>query len=264
MPISLVTGGSRQSRPRALVKSPAGNAKDRRHAGSPSDGANGHTGCWPPNAALFRQLPSEDGCWLEHGAALDAFERIGIATLVVSGKGRIVYANSQAETLLRAGDAIRVRDGRLAIADRASSGRLASLIGEAADTDMVRGKMPGGGVSIPRGDRLPLTVLVAPFRPAQSCQGSACPAAILFVRDPGQSTLSSSVLQGLFGLTPAEAVIACALADGMSVDNIAATHGVSLNTARTHVRNALAKTGTRRQAELVALLLRSVASMAFK
>ncbi len=45
------------------------------------------------------------------------------------------------------------------------------------------------------------------------------------------------------------------------LDDIAAHHHISLNTARVHVKNILAKTNTTRQAQLVSLILRSVAAI---
>jgi DNA-binding CsgD family transcriptional regulator len=101
---------------------------------------------------------------------------------------------------------------------------------------------------------LPLSVLVAPFRPARDGFGAPLPAAIL-------CGLSQPLLQELFALTPAEAAVAAALACGRTVEAIATDCGISLNTARTHLKRIFAKTGTRRQAEAVALLARSVATL---
>ena len=66
-------------------------------------------------------------------------------------------------------------------------------------------------------------------------------------------------LQPLFQLTPAEAQVAARLCDGLAPADIAANLGVQTNTVLTHIKRALAKTGCRRQAQLVSLLLRSVA-----
>ncbi len=62
------------------------------------------------------------------------------------------------------------------------------------------------------------------------------------------------LVQSLFDLTPAEARVARHLVSGMSVDEIAAGGDVSVATVRTQVRGVLEKTGSRRQAEAVALL----------
>lgn len=172
----------------------------------------------------------------------------------------MVYANRMAETLLRAGSGLAAPDRRLMTGQRSISERLEALIRAAADTAAGHPTL-GGALVIEREERLPLTVLVAPFRPARDGFGAALPAAILFIRDSEMPTAMSRALQGLFGLTPAEAGIANALAEGKSVDDIAAHHHISLNTARVHVKNILAKTNTTRQAQLVSLILRSVAAI---
>jgi DNA-binding CsgD family transcriptional regulator len=70
-------------------------------------------------------------------------------------------------------------------------------------------------------------------------------------KKPGsQASLSSRFL-----LTPAEAQIALGIADGETLAAIAEARGVSVSTARTQLKSVFAKTGTHRQAELVALLV---------
>ena len=69
------------------------------------------------------------------------------------------------------------------------------------------------------------------------------------------------VLRSLFGLTPAEACIASMVAEGRSIEDIAARQRISLNTGRVHLKNIFAKTETTRQAQLVALILRTTAVM---
>ena len=62
------------------------------------------------------------------------------------------------------------------------------------------------------------------------------------------------LIQSLFDLTPAEAKVARGLASGETLEEIAAANNLSRNTIRSQLRGALEKTGSRRQAELVALL----------
>lgn len=56
------------------------------------------------------------------------------------------------------------------------------------------------------------------------------------------------LLETRLGLTPAEASVARALARGLTLAEHAADQGVSINTARTLLRRAMAKAGCRRQA----------------
>jgi DNA-binding CsgD family transcriptional regulator len=87
------------------------------------------------------------------------------------------------------------------------------------------------------------------------------PAAILFIKDPEWPTVRSGSLQELFGLTSAESTLVSALAEGKSVTEFALDHRISVNTVRTQLKSAFSKTGTSRQAELVALCFRSVSCL---
>lgn len=64
-------------------------------------------------------------------------------------------------------------------------------------------------------------------------------------------------IQRAHGLTRAEARVAARLSEGAPLLEIASELQVGLETVRTHLRNAFRKTGVRRQAELVSLVLRS-------
>jgi DNA-binding CsgD family transcriptional regulator len=62
-------------------------------------------------------------------------------------------------------------------------------------------------------------------------------------------------LQAQFGFTPAEAAFALEMLAGNDLAEIAARRGITLNTARAHLRSVFDKTDTRRQAALIRLLL---------
>jgi DNA-binding CsgD family transcriptional regulator len=59
----------------------------------------------------------------------------------------------------------------------------------------------------------------------------------------------------MFGLTPAESRLAEMLVSGLTVQEAALQLFISAHTAKTHLKRILSKTGTRRQSELVSLLL---------
>jgi len=198
---------------------------------------------------------------LAHQASLEGLERTGTATLAVDRDGLILFANRLAEVLLRQDAGLGVVQGRLTGSDRRVAVRLAFLIRSVADT--AAGRAPasaGGGIAIRRGEgRLPLTLLVAPFRPRTTGFGAPLPAALIFIRDPEIATPAAAILQDLFGLTPAQAAVAAKLADGRTQAEAAASLNISLYTVRDHLKEIFAKTGTSHQSQLVALLLRSVA-----
>lgn len=82
------------------------------------------------------------------------------------------------------------------------------------------------------------------------------PLALLMFHRPGRARhIDPVVVAETFGLTPAEARVAVLLANGLNAEQIAAERSASLLTVRTQIRSILAKTGVRRQPELVRMLV---------
>lgn len=80
--------------------------------------------------------------------------------------------------------------------------------------------------------------------------------ALLMFHRPGRARhIDPVVVAEAFGLTPAEARVAARLADGLNAEQIAVERSASLLTVRTQIRSILAKTGVRRQPELVRMLV---------
>ncbi len=69
-----------------------------------------------------------------------------------------------------------------------------------------------------------------------------------------KSKPSIDLLRSLFDLTAAEASVARELGAGVSVEQIAESNGVSINTVRTQVRKIIEKTGCSRMPEVVSLI----------
>jgi DNA-binding CsgD family transcriptional regulator len=66
---------------------------------------------------------------------------------------------------------------------------------------------------------------------------------------------ATRALAARFGLTLREAEVALALAGGATAGEIARAAGVSVHTVRNQIKSALAKTGSRRQADLVRMMM---------
>lgn len=82
------------------------------------------------------------------------------------------------------------------------------------------------------------------------------PVVMLIMADPShRQPAAAGVLESLFGLTPTEAQVANAFADGKRTEEIAEQFNISTTTVNFHKRNLFEKTGTNRQADLIALLL---------
>lgn len=191
-----------------------------------------------------------------HAAALQALDRLDTGVLMVSDTGRVIQASSMAERLLRENVELADIRGRLALRPPALHDKLLALLQGAMDNARGRIAKPGAALSIPRPHRMPLALEVAPLRPTASAFGEQRPAVLVFIRDP-EAPIAVARLRELFGLTRTEGVVAAALGRGASLEDIAANMGIGLATVRSHLKRILAKTGTHRQAEAVALLARS-------
>lgn len=191
----------------------------------------------------------------QHAATLQALDRLDTGVLLVDNTGYILHASAMAETLLRENPELAVTGGRLLTGHPT----LQSLVRAATDTAQGRIADAGAVLSILRPHRLPLTLEIAPLRPSMSVFGEQPPAALVFIRDP-EASISMPHLRALFGLTRAEGAVAAALGQGKSLDEIAAMMGIGLATVRSHLKRILAKTGTHRQGEVVALVGRSLST----
>jgi DNA-binding CsgD family transcriptional regulator len=70
-----------------------------------------------------------------------------------------------------------------------------------------------------------------------------------------------ALLKNRFGLTPAEARLVLRLVSGGSLRSAARALGIKYETVRTHLKSIFQKTGTRRQAELVIVVIRSMSEL---
>jgi DNA-binding CsgD family transcriptional regulator len=83
--------------------------------------------------------------------------------------------------------------------------------------------------------------------------------ATIFITDPtSQSTLPPAVqIAARFGLTATEAEVARLAAMGRGMPFVAEAMGVSINTARTHLKSVYEKSGVNHQAGLARLMAQS-------
>jgi DNA-binding CsgD family transcriptional regulator len=175
----------------------------------------------------------------------EALYRLDCGVVLVDSGASVLFANRVAERLFH--DGLRLERTRLAAQRPGDTAALRRAIDDTAQSNV------GRTVVIEREERAPLIIVAAPM----AAHRAPTPGVILFVRDmeaPATSSLSSFASH--FGLTTAEASAAAELAKADGVNAAAARLGVSRATVRTHLNHIFQKTGTRRQAELVRLMMR--------
>jgi len=193
-----------------------------------------------------------------------AVDQLSVATIILDEKGRLLNTNALASALLKEGDGLSLRGKHLRIESRSTDRELQSALSsviraqQAGETSVVK------ALRVPRpGGRPPLGLVVRPVPVSEWAEGQTGPCAAVFVSDPEQhDSASQQTLGELFGLTPAEANVAILLARGLSLAEVSQVQNISPHTARAQLKSIFAKTGVSRQAELVRMIIKSVASLA--
>lgn len=179
--------------------------------------------------------------------------------IFTTAEGRILLADPAAETILRADDGLGSVNGHLSAATPAFTARLAALIQEAARTAASKGMCSGGILGLPkRRAGPPLAVLVGPWHGSAIAIGVPGPAVLVIVEDPGRAPMPGAAGAAvLYNLTAAETRLLEALLAGQRLADYAAAARIGLATAKTHLGALFAKTGQRRQTDLVRAVLSS-------
>ena len=175
----------------------------------------------------------------------------------LTSNGQVDEANPAFERLLADGDIFVLGRGRtLRCTSDDAQARLGRSIADALE--LARGNTRHDGrsspvVAVDRADGPPLLITVAPLMQMGARPWFEQAGVLIKVSDPLRPP-SESVLQQGFGLTAAEARLACTLLGGGTLADVASRIGVSANTVKTQLQVVFQKTRTTRQPELVALL----------
>lgn len=196
-----------------------------------------------------------------------ALDAVPMPTLILDEKRAVVCANRSGEEVLRARDGLRTEQGQLIATKLAERAALEKAIAKAllgVDARSTSRERPhlSPTVKISRGEGPSLSVVVIPLRPRNEIRAQATNRArvLALVHDPSRIVrIDRALVAELHGLTVMEAELAAQLAEGKTLARFAEERGSSEQTARTHLKRILEKTETRRQADLVRLLLTGIA-----
>lgn len=188
-------------------------------------------------------------------AALASLDLLPMAVWLLGAKGRLLHANPAAQRFTQLGEVIVLDQNselhaRVAMEDR----RLQQVIGgvlhvgsrPAAEVGMTFMMLGNNGKEM-------LHVMVAPLTCGQYGGGEM--AAVFATCLNSLPPDLENNLRHFYSLTPMEARLAAALVAGESVQEFASHAQIAEETARTHMKHILAKTGARRQSELVRIIV---------
>jgi len=179
-------------------------------------------------------------------AALDAIE-YGVVAIEATSKP--VFANRLAGALLREGRPLQLAGGMLTAAGHADAKRLAAAIQECKTTGRAVSLQVGEAAS-GAGSCVLTVIALREDSPMKRLFRTAA-LLVLAASDRRRRTLTAQQLIQIFGLTPAEARLARAIAAGESLESYSSNVEISLTTTKSQLQATLKKTGTRRQIDLV-------------
>lgn len=193
----------------------------------------------------------------------EALDRLPLGMLVLDEDRQVLIENAKATQILAMDDGIRIQPAGPMASDPQESAELRKLIDRAMDPTRKNSFDATGFMQISRpSEKQPLEVMVSPLLAATEGSIAARAAMAFFVSDPEEGHIPASEALGeIYSLTPAESEIVQLLAKGLSLEEIAEGRGISVNTARSHLKHVFSKTGTSRQSELLALVMSGVGSL---
>ena len=189
----------------------------------------------------------------EYSAVLDS---LAAGMFLLTGKAEVTHANVAGEAMLAAGSPLKKINGRLVLGDEQANRTLREAMVAAQEGDMKLGEK---GTSIPlRSEAGEFILHMLPLNPERrkSIGAGEGAAHVLFVRpnDPKDAP-TIAAFAGRFGLTAQETRVLQTVVEAGSVPMAADILGIAPATARTHVTSIFDKTGVRRQADLLRLLM---------
>lgn len=200
---------------------------------------------------------------IERERISEALDTLHCGFVLTNGEGKILHANRAAERLLENGQAVYDASGVLAARMPDAERELHKAIWLAARNEGTLGKT-GLAVCLSGSLIPPMLAHVLPIN-GSDLRARLRPeavAAVFFPRPPaaGYGTPPNETKEFLrrrFGLTKAEADVALEIAKGDGRNAAGVRLGITATTVRAHLSSIFEKTGVRRQAELVRLLMQS-------
>lgn len=185
-----------------------------------------------------------------------ALDAISVGTFLVAHGGRVRHMNGRASAYLKEGGGLAVSHGKLVTTNLQETAQLQQLIDAATSGGWAGMPAPGGAIRLVRpGTDTHLQVTVFPVPESRRIPGRDRHA-LVFISDPRSAAGSrAALMRQIYGLTPTECRLADLLLEGFEVKQAAEQLRITLETARFYLKRILKKTGARRQAELIRLML---------
>jgi DNA-binding CsgD family transcriptional regulator/PAS domain-containing protein len=187
----------------------------------------------------------------------DTIDALTDSVYLLDAEGRMLHANRSGIKLLGEGDPLRGLGGRLRARSQAADMVLAEVLAASARGDHVAVAAKGNAISLATKDGQHYVAHVLPLTFGARRHGESAHSAVaaLFVHEATFHIASQpEAIAKAYGLTPREIGVLFAAMEVGGVPEVATILGLSRATVKTHMLNLFAKTGAKRQADLVKLV----------
>lgn len=196
-------------------------------------------------------------------ALAEILDRLPTGVLVFDARHSPVIVNRSARRILELRDGFTIERGRPRLADRSQDGVFQTLLAKACEVALSGQRAVGDVMQVSRpSGRRAFALMVAPLLDAPPGSDAGEAVSVAFITDPDTGPVTTTeVLEQLYSLTRAEAELVRMLSEGRSLEQVATARGVTMNTVRSQLKQVFSKTDTKRQGELVRLVLTGVSSL---
>jgi DNA-binding CsgD family transcriptional regulator len=186
----------------------------------------------------------------------DTVDGISAAMFLVDESARIVHANASGHAMLAEGSLLRAAGGKLLPRDPSAEQALNEVCAMAERGDAAVGAK---GIAIPlmasEGTRYVAHVLPLTSGARRQAGATYAAAAAVFVHKAALDAPSPpEVIRKLYKLTPTEMRVLLAMMQVGGAAEVAEILGIAESTVRTHLLRLFAKTGAKRQSDLIKLV----------
>jgi DNA-binding NarL/FixJ family response regulator len=180
----------------------------------------------------------------------DALDQLEFGIIVVDACRRVVLLNRIAEQHVREGTQLFLRNGQIFARSPSGDQQLQALI----DVGLA-GNRATGSVRLACGESGSQILWTVPLLESGPIASVSAPAILLVLTDAARHGPHAADVAAVYGLTDGETRVALAIAEGCTLQTIAARGGVKYSTVRTQLFSIMRKMGVHRQADVTRLLV---------
>jgi DNA-binding CsgD family transcriptional regulator len=201
---------------------------------------------------------------LEKEIYKDVANHLKIGTIVLNGAGQIIESNEVAQMIAKDRRYLSLANDRVVFSVKRSAQEFNRIISHILQPSLDRAHINDTqALRIEGTDGSTLGGLIRPAPVLPWYRGEGSPRLIIYLADmQNQQFAHEHIVAQLFDLTRSEARLAMLLANGATLVEAAQQLNLTEGSVRVYSKRIFQKTGVNRQAELVRLILKSVALLA--